>query len=544
MHQSAILPLQSRNGQSSYAVLPTFLGSRLTGLIAGVALTLAIVFGGATPAFAQLAATQLITTNQPAAQSPTSPVAYTTPCDTQSFPGCTGTTIDVTFGVGSNIVLDAVIAGGSRFEPAADLLPPIGLAQTVIFRRNALFTPERELLFLQQATVAPDAITLAAQLAAGIEDAMLSNIINRGIDNVFNNITEPASPEVQVTSNNIERIDYIIPAGLSVPLSEQGNVGFLILERGGNDAFQIAAITALDANGDPSDYGPLLSVPNTAWGNSNDVAISTAVFRRDNLADPFQPSHLAPRRNNGIFPTQPVRGIVFTIESLVTAPQNASPIFGYSLFAPDVTGAGTQLVAFNTFPQTTDNQVGGLDLIAGGFGLVRRTTTLVPTGSLALVKRITNLFGPSPLPDFSQVVGNGAALALLQNNGLGQGLDVINDPVVQTGNGIEYTIYLANASTGTAANTVVCDQIPLGTTFDPNGYGSGLGIQAIAASSPAGPVVNYTNAADGDPGTFFAPGAALPPFCGTNQGNGAVVVNVADVTANQVGLIRFRTTVD
>jgi len=552
MLQPAISPLQLKNGQPRNVASPSFWGPRLAGVIVWATVTLAMLLGGASPAFAQLAApldaSQLITTDQPAEPATFLGTVYTDPCDTQSFPGCDDpeATVDVIFGADPNIVLDAVIAGGSRFEPAADLLPPIGLAQTIVFRRNPLFTPGRELLFFEQSNVDPDTLTLAPELATGIEDAMLSNIINRGIDNVFNNVTEPDGPLVQVTSNNIERIDYIIPGGLSIPLAQQGDVGFLILERGGNDDFQIAAITALDAAGAPSDYGPLIFVDRDTWGDTSDVEISTAVFRRENPVDPFRPSHLAPRREDDVFSTQPVEGIVFPIDSLVTAPQNASPIFGYSLFAPDVNGAGTELVAFENavnFPRDTNNQVGGLDLIAGGFGLVRRAA-IAPPGSLSLVKRVTNLLGPANLPDFSQVVGDGAGLNLLVNNGLGQGLDTITDPAVQTGNAIEYTIYFANVSAGTAGNVVVCDQIPAGTSFDANAYGPGLGIQAIAASSPPEPVVNYTNADDGDPGTFLAPGAALPPFCGINQGNGAVVVDVGDVAANQVGFIRFRATVN
>jgi hypothetical protein len=115
-----------------------------------------------------------------------------------------------------------------------------------------------------------------------------------------------------------------------------------------------------------------------------------------------------------------VQGIFFPINSLVTAPDNANPIFGYSLFAVDVNGSGAQLVNFNDttiFPTTTtgDNAVGGLDLIAGGFGLIRRT------GAFSLVKRVTDLLGPANLPDFSQVLGTGSAIDLLRNNNLGQG---------------------------------------------------------------------------------------------------------------------------
>lgn len=550
MPQFAILQMPPR---IALTLLPR-LGS-LAGLMVWVVLTLAVVFGGATPALAQLAApvgvTQLLTTEQPAAATNYPGTNYTTPCNPGSFAGCNlgGANTNLTFGGENNVVLNAVIAAGNRFEPATDLLPPVGLAQRIEFRRNVgPGRPNRQLLFFEQIAATPTALTLAPGEVGDIAQAMLSNIINRGIDNVFNNVSEvPVGGTGQETGNNIERIDYIITApGISVPIADQGDVGFLILERGGNDAFRIAAITALDGAGNPAAYGPLVDVNTGTWGASNDVQVASAVMRWDNLADltapRFRPSHLVA--------TQPVRGIFFPVNSLVTAPDNANPIFGYSLFAVDVNGAGAQLVDFTNpavFPTNTtgDNAIGGLDLIAGGFGLIRRVAPpAVAPSSLALVKRITNLFGPANLPNFNQVIGDGAAINLLNANGLGQGLDNIIDPQVVAGNGIEYTVYFANSAAGPANNVVLCDQIPTGTTFNPNSYGTGQGIQAIASSAPPGPVVNYTNANDGDPGRFVPPGAALPPFCGVNQGNGAVVVNVGTVGGNQVGFIRFRTTVN
>ncbi|MBD1874652.1 DUF11 domain-containing protein [Nodosilinea sp. FACHB-131] len=521
---------------------------RSAGLMVWVVLALATVFGGAAPALAQLAppvgVDQLIFTEQPAVPSPFPGTSYTTPCDPNSFNNCDtlGAVTNLTFGAENNVVLNAVIAAGTRFEPATDLLPPVGLAQQIVFRRNVdADLPDRQLLFFEQTTATPTTLTLAPGQVGGIEEAMLSNIINRGIDNVFNNVPEVAPGGTgQETANNIERIDYIITApGITVPVADQGNVGFLILERGGNDAFKIAAITALDGNGAPAAYGPLIDIGTGTWGASNDVQVASAVMRWDDQSDStqplFRPSHLVG--------TQAVEGIFFPINSLVTAPDNANPIFGYSLFAVDVNGSGAQLVNFNDttiFPTNTTglSAVGGLDLIAGGFGLIRRT------GGFSLVKRVTDLLGPATLPDFTQVLGTGSAIDLLRNNNLGQGQITIADPPVQTGNGIEYTIYLTNTDTVSVADVVVCDQIPAGTTFNPDGYGPGLGIEAIASSSPAGPTVTYTSAADGDPGTFFPPGAALPAVCGANQNNGAVVVTVGPVNANQVGLISFQTTVN
>ncbi|MGB3201433.1 MAG: DUF11 domain-containing protein [Nodosilinea sp.] len=535
--------------------------------LSGLAIVLLGLVVGPSPAMAQLApffsVNQIIAPPQASATTTTydtPPAPYANPCDATAATGFENCNlaggVNLTFGGGQERILQAVIAAGDRFEPAIDLLPPAGLPQRIVFRRAGAnfgdLGAERSQLFYESVLVnvdptpgATDRIILGPSELNNVEQALLSRAINRGIDNVFNN----NSINVQETRNNIERIDYIIGnPGVQLTDADVGNVGFLIQERGGNDPFAIAAITAIDATGDPAAYGPLVQVPNNAWGGTTDIGVTLAsvVLRRDdpaNTAPQFRPTHPVG--------TQSVRGIFFPINSLLPAPQSTQPFFGYSLFAADVTGNSAQLVDFTNpavFPQNTaglgGNSPGGLDLVAGGFGLIRRMTTVPPSGNLSLLKRITNLFGPAPLPNFNQVVGDGAALVLLQSNGLGQGIDVIDDPSVQTSDGIEYTVYFANSGAGAANNVVLCDQIPIGTTFNPNSFGTGQGIEAIASSSPAGPVVNYTNANDGDPGQFIAPGAALPPFCGVNRGNGAVVVNAGSVGSNQVGLIRFRTTVN
>ncbi len=483
----------------------------------------------------------LITVNQPAPATNYNPAPYANPCDATVLTTCPAGSTNLTFGGGSNAVLQAILAGGIRFEPATDLLPPVGLAEQVVFRRNGPGAgpglEQRQLLFYQSITANGTTVTLAPQEAASIEEAMLSRIINRGIDNVFNNGED--GPGTQNTRNNIQRIDYIIAnPGVQISAAEVGDVGFLILERGGNDAFGIAAITSVDGAGNPLTYGPLVEVPAAAWGGNGNIGVGfeSAVFRKDDPAfvnPAFRPTHVVGNQN--------VRGIFFPINSLLDAPQNTQPFFGFSLFAADI-DATFDLAQFTTFPTATTGASvggdGGLDLIAGGFGLIRRA------GGFSLVKRVTNLIGPANLPDFTQVLGSGSAVDLLRSNNLGQGLITIADPPVQTSNGIEYTIYLTNTDTANVTGVVVCDQIPAGTTFNPDAYGAGSGIQAIASSSPPGPVVNYTNAADADPGTFFPPGTPLPPVCGANQNNGAVVVNVGAANANQVGLIRFQTTVN
>ncbi len=524
------------------AVLRRARGPGWLGLMGGLVMVALGLLGGGKPALAQLApfvpVQTLITTGQPATTTNYPNAPFAPGCDTASFPGCLapGATINQTFGAGVNRVLEAVETASGRFEPATDLLPPVGLPQQIVFRRDPGLPIARQSLFYEASVANGTTLTLGPSEAPSIEAAMLSSTINRGIDNVFNN-TE-AGPGQQETRNNIKRIDYIIAnPGVLVPLADQGNVGFLIMERNGNDAFSIAAITAVDGAGLPTAYGPLVQVPTNGWGASaTGVSIGTAVTRQD-IAPPPDPAFKASHVVNNLTP-QTVRGIFFPINSLVQAPANAQPIFGYSLFSANVTAAN-DLVNFLALP-TADGQStsGGLDLIAGGFGLIRRV------GGFALVKRISNLVGPSPLPDFSQVIGSDSAVNLLRNNNLGQGLIAISDPPVVTGNGIEYSIYLANSSNAGVTDLLVCDQIPAGTTFNPDAYGAGIGIRGVTSSSPAGPVVDYTSSADGDPGTFFPPGAALPAVCGANQNNGAVVVDVGAINANQVGLVRFQTTVN
>lgn len=527
------------------------LGPRWVGLVGSLVIVVIALLGSPSLALAQLAPSvpvdTLVTVSQPGGLTnyPTAPFAPG--CDTASLPGCDGVnaTINQTFGAGNNIVLEAVETAAGRFEPATDLLPPVGLPQTIVFRRDPALPFSRESLFYESelsesTTPSGTTLTLLPSEVNSIEAAMLSTTINRGIDNVFNN-TE-AGPGLQETRNNIKRIDYIIGGpGVTIAPADVGNIGFLILERNGvPDEFGIAAITAVDpGTGLPTAYGPLVEVPITAWGNSNTgVEIVTSVLRRDNPLDLTPPLFRGSHRVLSIPLAQPVRGIFFPVSSLLDAPQNTQPVFGYSLFSGSVTAANV-LTDFIGLPTSNGSSAGGgLDLIAGGFGLIRRV------GGFTLVKRISNLVGPSPLPDFSQVIGSDSAVNLLRNNNLGQGLITIPDPPVVTGNGIEYSIYLANSSNAGVTSLLVCDQIPAGTTFNPDAYGAGLGIRAIASSSPAGPVIDYTSADDGDPGTFFPPGAALPAVCGANQNNGAVVVDVGAINANEVGLVRFQTTVN
>jgi hypothetical protein len=198
-----------------------------------------------------------------------------------------------------------------------------------------------------------------------MEKVMKEGYINRGSDNVFNN-----DPNSDRTSNNIERVDFVYFDGLAT--EELSYAGFLIAERGGNDPFKIAAITAIDADGTPLAYGPIISVGTGSYGTTI-ASIPTYVLRKDPSDSELRPFSLVGLQN--------VRGIYLSFTNLgVTSMQR---IYGYSLMANDVTAtAGSQVVDYtNTafFPRTTTTAAGGMDLAAAP-GIFHTNQVLSATG--------------------------------------------------------------------------------------------------------------------------------------------------------------------
>lgn len=539
---------------------------RLTHTLAAGFFVVASLLGWAPPAQAQagLAASQpvtVITTQNQlplASNAPNTP--YADPCDNAgTLAGCAGATVNLSYGTGNNRVLD----GFQTATVPGILRRATGLNEQVEIRRNLGFATNgsnsRGILFYESTAIVganpPTAINLAPEEAADVAAALLSPIVNRGIDNVFNNIgfNEVIPGSGQDTRINVERIDYILRDGVVVPPAFQGQEGFLVLDRGGNDPFIIAAITSLDGNGNPASYGDPVLVRVADWGVTNDVNFPSVVFRREAAGGDLQASHTVG--------AQSVRGIFFPVTSLLSAPESNGRIYGYSLMAADVPQNRNALLDWNTFPTNTvgagvaappEGLAGGLDLVAGGFGFFRVQRPPI-AGNLFLNKRITQLTAAGNVTPFPGTINpdNNVGFPALVGAGLGQGTVNVANPVLAPADEIEYTLYFNNTGETAVNNAQVCDQIPPGTTFVANAFGPGRGIQAIPPTDSRNPPANYdnvtipyTNAADGDPAAFLAAGAALPPICGANQGNGAVVVTFPTVGPSQVGRVRFRTTVN
>lgn len=192
-------------------------------------------------------------------------------------------------------------------------------------------------------------------------EAMLAGrVINRGTLDTFSN-TGPAP-------KNIERIDFLYAHGLLSSIGDAGLDlgGHIVAEKRGNNPLQIAAITALDADGNPSAYGPLVRVQ-AAGCNAPDICYGVTPVRH--AYSFLQSASLAPqgfaRRLNG--ETENMAVAFVSQRDLALAP--AQRYFGFSLFGRDVDAAQHQLLDPASYPRdTADNFIipgDGADLYGG-----------------------------------------------------------------------------------------------------------------------------------------------------------------------------------
>jgi hypothetical protein len=175
------------------------------------------------------------------------------------------------------------------------------------------------------------------------EDAFLLNNITSGYDNIFENTIN------NLHASNIERVDFIIPDGLT-PLNntDRTNSGVAVFDRGSGDPFKIAAITAVDASNNPTAYGNLVSVTAANFGagllsSSFDFCIITRDTKYYGQSRPSSPDN------------QNLRGVFMSLADLGLAVNQS--FYGYSLFGPDVTTADPN---WNNYPTGTST-TSGLD---------------------------------------------------------------------------------------------------------------------------------------------------------------------------------------
>jgi len=180
--------------------------------------------------------------------------------------------------------------------------------------------------------------------------------LNKGTDNLFGNQGDGSG-----NNNNIERVDWVVATGMNAANPAQS--GFPIFERGADNAhdpFVIAAITSLDAGGNPASYGPILRVATAQYGNMANSALNWSILRKEQAEPRLYRTTAGTQRRGGVFISLADLGIV---------PDGI--IYGYSLFAHDLPPSATPATLLDYtnatfFPTNTSSNttLGGIDLIA------------------------------------------------------------------------------------------------------------------------------------------------------------------------------------
>ncbi len=245
----------------------------------------------------------------------------------------------------NNVVLvDGFTAGGLPYTYASFLTGNVKLRRV----NNASVSGNFTLIWAEANTSTATTFNMLPDYQSDMEPFFNNRVYNKGTDNFFDNTSS--------NSNNIERLDWIVSAGFSS--ASPAKLGFAIFERGvaaAHDPFCIAAITSLDAMGNPATYGPIVRVATASYGDPG-PAVSYRILKA------AQPGNLADAGTG----SQTRGGVIVSLQNLgITA---GSTIYGYSLFANDLPGTATpaDLVNVNNatfFPTNTGNP-GGIDLIA------------------------------------------------------------------------------------------------------------------------------------------------------------------------------------
>ena len=267
----------------------------------------------------------------------------------------TMTNTTYTYWFGTNVsatnnkeILDSFTATGLNyyFMPATP---------TIKFRRvnNTSTTGLRKSLWIQENTSVQTATLMASvpPYDDSLERIFSGQQFNVGMDNNFQNATT-------TNNNNIERVDVIFPGGITAT-SDLTKLGFVVFDRGaggGHDPFVVAAIKTLDANGDPSAYFTAVPVAATNYGNVAATSAPFNIFRKndDDSKLLIQTLNTAQQRD----------GVLLTFSALNVS-TTGTKIYGYSLFSTDApTSTSAGMVAYASFPTTTDLSGGGLDQVA------------------------------------------------------------------------------------------------------------------------------------------------------------------------------------
>lgn len=262
-------------------------------------------------------------------------------------------TYDVSYGQGDDFTLVSYTIGGDTYD---NFLEP----DTLVLRRTdggrfvniwyTLIDIDVPLLF------GTTELIMDGQEVDDADALYQTGSLISGYDNILVNVDNQAGGSIQA---QIERVDAIWYTGIVSCAPE--NAVFPVIERGGNDSIKIAAITALDANGDPSAYSDMVDIIDTDWPQSGIPYDDYLILRRQTVGE-----NPIPLLNTGVIAGQSgqvIQGVAVSFDELgISAGQI---IYGYSLFAYDTNADDHDLADISTFPTTTTAAASGIDLVAG-----------------------------------------------------------------------------------------------------------------------------------------------------------------------------------
>jgi hypothetical protein len=236
---------------------------------------------------------------------------------------------------GLDQAVQTITAGGTTYAAT-------GIAQDVIERFVGPKTDTLWYVGTGTGTTNGSTLNLKAPSVTGYTQGLAGNNLLLGGDDLFSNEAANAGGDAAGDNTNVDRVDLLFNTGITV----SSQTAFMITDRGNSnqhDDFEIAAITSLDKSGNPASYGPLLEFTTGSWGTTALVPATMEItLRQENpgSTDPLQPSD---------YVDQTVGGVAVTTAALA-ANSGATTIYGYSLFATDLTvsgnGSGAQLVNY------------------------------------------------------------------------------------------------------------------------------------------------------------------------------------------------------
>ncbi len=315
---------------------------------------------------------------------------------------------------------------------------------------NAIVTGTRTLLWVEKAaSSANSTIAVANQYNDNMESVFDGNSLNQGTDNLFAN-----QGDGNGNNNNIERLDVIFTGGVISTVNTK--VGFALFERGANDAhdpFVIAAITAVDIDGNPTAYGNPLRVNSSQYGNLPSSSTNYYVVRKD----PAIESNLRISTSG----TQNIGGVFISFYDLGIG--QGQKIYGYSVIGYDLpAGAtGANLVDYTNsvyFPTNTSSATteGGIDLIAV-------TGVLAAPNSIILPPTAQNIVMP-PMPNLSAITPIDPFIAKAASGDIGS---YTIQTIPAESEGILYFCFNGNCTPVTAGQVITAAQLNM-LSFQPN----------------------------------------------------------------------------